>query len=394
MPTKVIDVELTRMPLKWENWDAKYKKLYVVLRYKNIPVERLWIDRPANFLSEILLQTIVDMPQLLQRINGIELDERWENGTSSSLPQATIVICTRNRTDDLRQSLQAISQLPNDGQEILVVDNAPSNDDTWDLVREYGDAVRYVREDEPGLNNARNRALQEASHEIVAFNDDDACPEEPWLRNLLRNFAIDEEIIAVNGLTLPIELETNAQELFEQHTPFQRGFDRKIFDMTTLPPLYASQTGAGANMAVRRHLAKKVGLFNPCLDAGTMTQSGGDTDMLIKILSAGYRIVYEPSAVNWHRHRSTIKELNKQIHGYGVGSYAMMTNRLWHEKDVSMLTLAAQWFRYNQLPELRAIMDKNSQFRPATLLLLELAGCAMGPMAYFRSRARAENRGV
>ena len=105
----------------------------------------------------------------------------------SKFPSATIAICTRNRTDDLRRCLDALIKLPNDGQEILVIDNAPSNDDTLKLVEDYS-KVRYVREPRPGLNIARNRALKEASNEIVAFTDDDAVPDQLWLRGLLKNY--------------------------------------------------------------------------------------------------------------------------------------------------------------------------------------------------------------
>ncbi|MEP7176632.1 MAG: glycosyltransferase, partial [Gemmatimonadales bacterium] len=60
--------------------------------------------------------------------------------------------------------------------EILVVDNAPPDDATQDLVARYP-SVRYVREPIQGLDFARNRALASASGEVVAFLDDDAVAE-------------------------------------------------------------------------------------------------------------------------------------------------------------------------------------------------------------------------
>jgi hypothetical protein len=68
----------------------------------------------------------------------------------------------------------ALLRLPEDGQELLVVDNCPSTDATCNLVAAY-EGIRYVREDRPGLNVARNRALREAVNEIVAFTDDDTA---------------------------------------------------------------------------------------------------------------------------------------------------------------------------------------------------------------------------
>src|SRR6266567_2037807 len=83
---------------------------------------------------------------------------------------------------------------------------------------------------------------------IVAFNDDDALPDPNWLRVLLRNFA-DPLVVCVTGLTMPMELETEAQEWFERCSSFVRGFTRTVYDQTRLHPLAAGKVGAGANMA-------------------------------------------------------------------------------------------------------------------------------------------------
>jgi hypothetical protein len=156
--------------------------------------------------------------------------------------------------------------LPDRGQELLVVDNHPSTDATLRLVREYP-AVRYIREDRPGLDVARNRAMREAMHDIIAFCDDDAVVEPEWLDGLCRNFS-DPQVLCVTGLTMPLELETEAQEFFEQHSPFGRGFRRVVFDGQRDNPLVVGKVGAGANMALRRGILDLVGPFDEALDAG------------------------------------------------------------------------------------------------------------------------------
>ena len=57
--------------------------------------------------------------------------------------------------------------------EILVVDNAPSSREYRLLVERRAGQVRYVREPRPGLDWARNRAINEAHGDIIAFTDDD-----------------------------------------------------------------------------------------------------------------------------------------------------------------------------------------------------------------------------
>ena len=135
--------------------------------------------------------------------------------------------------------------MPDDGQEILVIDNCPSTSDTKDLVQRFS-KVRYVLEQNPGLDFARNRALKEASQEIVAFTDDDAVPDPDWLRCLVRNFN-SPQIMCVTGMTMPLELETEAQEAIENYSPFGKGFMEKRFSFMKSNPLAVGGVGAGAS---------------------------------------------------------------------------------------------------------------------------------------------------
>ena len=63
---------------------------------------------------------------------------------------------------------------------------------------------------------------------------------------------------------------------------------------------------------------EEVGLFDEALDAGTPTRAGGDNDIFYRLLAAGHRIVYDPAALSWHRHRREWPELRRTVFGYGV----------------------------------------------------------------------------
>ena len=62
-------------------------------------------------------------------------------------------------------------------------------------------------------------------------------------------------------------------------------------------PYSAGRFGAGANFAVSRTVLKEVGGFNEALGAGTPSGGGEDLNMFMRIVLAGHRLVYEPSAV-------------------------------------------------------------------------------------------------
>jgi cellulose synthase/poly-beta-1,6-N-acetylglucosamine synthase-like glycosyltransferase len=275
--------------------------------------------------------------------------------------------------------------LPDDGQEILVVDNCPSNDDTKRLVESYPQ-VKYVREERKGLNNARNRALLEAKNEIVAFIDDDATPDKNWLRSILRNFDTPL-VMCVTGLTMPLELETEAQEMFERLTPFSRGFMRVVYDSAKIDPVDCGRIGSGVNMAFRKKLLECVGPFDKSLETGSPGRSAGDIDIFSRILASGYRIVYDPSALNWHRHRGDWGNLRRQLYDYGVGIFAYYTRSLLIEHSISTPRVALRWI-HSQLKQLSRSILRQPPRIPIDLLLIRLIGCAVGPWAYLYARWR------
>jgi glycosyltransferase involved in cell wall biosynthesis len=296
-----------------------------------------------------------------------------------ALPKATVAICTRDRTDDLRRCLEALVSLQDDGQEVMIVDNCPSSDSTLRLVKEYRN-IRYVLEERPGLDIARNRALREAKHEIIAFTDDDATPDPGWLGNLLRNFE-DPLVLCVTGLTMPVELETRAQELFQRAGGLGRGFKRTVYDSAYHDPMQGWEAGAGVNMALRRRVLDIIGPFDEGLDVGTPVRGGGDSDIMRRILAAGYRIVHDPEALNWHRHRRDWEGLRRQLYGYESAGFAVWTRSLLVEGEPEALTQAWDWIK-RELPALARSLLMMPGNTPRDLVMARFRGAAAGPWAY------------
>lgn len=388
MATKVLQVELTEPIVGAQGLD-EYDHALVFLRYAGRPVGefRLPVVQGRVSAAEIH-ETVVDSDgwaiwnRIVHEFLGWEAEE-----SPPYRPKATVVAITRDRPEDLRVCLDALMQLPDDGQEIMVVDSCPATDASYELVRSYGSRVRYVLEKRPGESVARNRALREARHEIVAFTDDDAAPDPGWLRALVRNFR-DPSVACVTGLVSPMELETPAQEEFENHSPHGRGFERRVFSQEMQYPLHVAPVGVSANLAVRRELPEYIGWFDEALGVGTPARCGMDYDFFTRVLTSGHRIVYDPAALNWHRHRRTWPELRRTLFGYGVGVYALWTRLLFFQREPSTPLMAWRWFSYRQLPGIVRSVLRRPGHTPLDLLLAELLGCLVGPWAYFRSRRR------
>lgn len=307
-------------------------------------------------------------------------------------PSCTVVICTRDRTDDLARCIEGLHELEN-SPSVLVVDNAPSSDSTRDLVRSFP-RVQYLREERPGLDVARNTAIRAVTSEVIAFIDDDAVPDRMWLEALLRNFT-DPTILAVGGLTLALELDAPAQMAFQRVGGFSRGYTARVLDGLSTNPFDAWQSAAGVNLAIRRSAVEIIGYFDEALDAGTLSQAGGDTDFCRRILTAGYKIAYDPQALNWHRHRRSMEELQRQIYGYECAFLAIMTKALIFEKNPKAIARTLSWLRH-QIPfVLRSCFDKHDrQAMPFNVAWTQLRGALVGPTRYLRARRAALRQGA
>lgn len=95
----------------------------------------------------------------------------------------SVILCTHNpRGDYLERTLASLraQSLPNEGWELLVIDNASSQPLEDTLKLEWHPAARCVREDEAGLTPARLRGIKEARGELLIFVDDDNVLEADY----------------------------------------------------------------------------------------------------------------------------------------------------------------------------------------------------------------------
>lgn len=315
------------------------------------------------------------------------------------LPKMTVAVCTRNGADRIAECLDALVALryPNDALDLVVVDNAPSDDRISRLIDGRYPRIRYVVEPRPGLNWARNRAVLEAGGEIVAFTDDDVSVDEWWADALGRVFAAEADVDAVTGLVVADEIDVEPQRLFETYGGFARGYDRQYFRVNSIEGEQAARRhggagrfGTGANMAFRRQVFDRIGLFDPALDVGTVTNGGGDLEMFFRVLKHGGTLVYEPRATVRHRHRRTYEQLRTQLANNGVGFYAYVVRsaRAYPEERSAFLRLGTWWFWWWNLRRFARSFVKPRAF-PRDLILAELRGSVTGLRRYRHAAAQA-----
>lgn len=320
-----------------------------------------------------------------------------------SLPLTiTAVVCTRNRPRQLAYALESLVAQSPPPTEIMVIDNAPADDSTAALVAERFPGVRYLREPVPGLDFARNRALDMATGDVVAFLDDDAVAERGWANSLRLVFETDPQLAVCTGRVEPLTLETPAQLLFEVNGGFGRGDRRIRLPEDAGEPLHgwpapliawAVSVGSGCSYAVRRAAALELGGFDEALDLGAPLAGGGDHDLLWRALEAGWRVEYQPAALAWHAHRREMAAAHSQIIDHQRAMLAFLTKHLARASLRTGLPLLAYVSWRLLKPGVRLVRRGfGCDPLPSAVLLRMWWNCFAGLSAYPVARRIARSR--
>jgi glycosyltransferase involved in cell wall biosynthesis len=212
-----------------------------------------------------------------------------------SPPDLSLVICTRNRAEQLRAGLDHVARIRSrHSWEIVVVDNG-STDDTRHVVETAMESapvrLRFLEEPVPNVSRARNRGAQATSGAILAFTDDDCYPRPTHVDDILERFAVDSGLGFVCGaveLYDPEDAGVATVTLPERLAFSQRSFVTPGIALT-------------ANLAFRRSAFDAIGGFDEVFAYGS-GPGGGDVDAAVRVLAEGWRGLYDPALTVQHHH--------------------------------------------------------------------------------------------
>lgn len=222
----------------------------------------------------------------------------------------SIIIATFDRAESLDRLLASVAEHFVESSvdfEVLVANNARDEASARRLdavIGKFTDAMpsrfRQIRESSAGKCRAQNRAIAQATGAILGFFDDDVQLTPEWLQIAAKFFHDKPHYDVMQGpILMPPELRNN-EEFLRKHRRYRTiNFVQYSANMTDI------RTLTGANMAMRREVFDKVGLFNEALGPGRSGISE-DVEFAQRVLKSGMRIGYEPGAgvfhvVDWHR---------------------------------------------------------------------------------------------
>lgn len=219
-------------------------------------------------------------------------------------PMVSVLVVSWNRSADLRRALEAVFASTDVALEVVVVDNA-STDDAAAVAASFA-GVRLVKNTENvGFAAAVEQGLAATTGELVALVNNDAVLAPDCLSVLARTLEAHPEAAAAGGkqyfwddenplgdrrnhsygytLVDPDDMVTNAQV----------DADDALREVATL---------SGAVVLVRRSAIQAVGA--PFLDPLFFAYYE-ETDFFSRAVRKGFRLLYTGEAVCWHRVRAS-----------------------------------------------------------------------------------------
>ena len=215
-------------------------------------------------------------------------------------PTFSVVVNTANRAGTLPDTLKGLLALDYPSFEVIVV-NGPSTDDTEKVLEGFAQTIKIGRCPELNLSISRNVGIALSAGEIVAFIDDDAVPHPTWLEELAKPYQM-EIVGAVGGFTLDrsgVNWQVrktlcdrygeayNVSDFFDERPLNERG-----------APYYPSLLGT--NCSYRRSVLEEIGGFDD-----VYAYLLDETDVCLRIIDSGRHVVYQPSALVFHKGASS-----------------------------------------------------------------------------------------
>lgn len=205
----------------------------------------------------------------------------------------------------------ALQDYPRECFEILVVNNDPGDRQPESLRLPAN--CRLLEEAKPGSYAARNKALEVAKGEILAFTDADCQPLQNWVSSAVEIFLADDSVSRIGGA---VEVFCREGTVPDVAFPYEKLFALEQTEFVR------RGTAITANMFARKRVFDQVGPFDMSL------KSGGDTEWGLRAQRQGHPIIFSDCVTVRHPARTyrEIKIKNRRIAG---GAFELAQKRGW-----------------------------------------------------------------
>ena len=189
----------------------------------------------------------------------------------------TLLVGTLNRCNELSYCIHSLLSQSYDNYEIVIVDQS-DNDKTEQYVAELNNnRIKYLHIKQKGLSHARNEGLKAATGEYICLIDDDAYYGEDYLEIAMKS---------VNDKTVLSGFILNTSNNLPYVSYSEANNERYLSKRSVI------RTCPSAGLVIPRALFNDVGVFDERFGVGSEFSSGEETDVLLRGMGFGYKVMY------------------------------------------------------------------------------------------------------
>ncbi|MFI4911315.1 MAG: glycosyltransferase [Sedimentisphaeraceae bacterium JB056] len=217
------------------------------------------------------------------------------------LPFVSVVVPVYNSAGFIEKLLDNLlaQDYPKHLHEIIIVDNH-SRDNTKDIIGKYPFILAEENEIQSSYA-ARNKGLEIAKGEVVAFTDADCQPLVEWLSEGVRTLLDSNADVVAGNVKFIYSEKPTAAEIYDSITHMQ--MESEVKEKGVAPT---------ANLFIKREMFEKIGVFD------SRVKSGGDVQWTRKATTSGYQLVYSEKAAVKHPTRN-LAQFTKKVMRTGAG---------------------------------------------------------------------------
>ena len=209
--------------------------------------------------------------------------------SAESRPYISVIVPACNAADTLQLCLDALAtqDYPSSQYEVIVVDDG-STDETASIAQ--ATSARVIRQANAGAAAARNAGARAAQGDLLLFTDADCAPVAGWIAALTAAFD-DSRVAGAKGTYL-----TQQREIVPRFTQLE--YEDRYDRMANAETIDFIDTYSAA-------YRRDVFFANRGFDPSIMKVE--DQELSFRLAEKGYRLVFTPDAVVYHRHNPTLR---------------------------------------------------------------------------------------
>lgn len=235
-------------------------------------------------------------------------------------PSVSVIVPVYNEAIVIVKTIDSILQSHYPIKEIIIVDDG-STDETVPIIQQKfkrNPKVKLLQKQNGGKSSALNVGIRQAKGKIIITIDADTMFTTTTIAHLVKNFS-DPQVAAVSG-NCKIGNQINPLTIW-QHIEYvtANNLDKRSFE-----EINAITVVPGSNSAWRKSVIEEVGYYHH----DTLAE---DTELTLRVLQAGYKIVYEHDAISYEECPHKVKDFVKQRNRW---SYGVLQTAWKHRKNI------------------------------------------------------------